>query len=152
MYYNLDIESQIVNIFEKFKLEDLKNSNNTNNLTDIRDGRLYKKILESNDGLAITNQEAFTFLLNTDGISSFQKSKLTIWPVFLVINELPLESRFLDVKIKLYFHVQKNLKLLGEYKIFIFYHKNRYFSKYQIVLILTTMRFEKFCIHNLRKF
>jgi hypothetical protein len=94
MYYNLDIESQIVNIFKKFKLEDLKNSNDTNNLTDIRDGRLYKKILESSDGLAITNQEAFTFLLNTDGISSFKKSKLTIWPVFLVINELPLESRF----------------------------------------------------------
>ena len=44
MYYNLDIESQIVNIFKKFKLEDLKNSNDTNNLTDIRDGRLYKKI------------------------------------------------------------------------------------------------------------
>ena len=35
------------------------------------------------------------FLLNTDGISSNKKPKLTIWPVFLVINELPLEIRFL---------------------------------------------------------
>ncbi len=76
MYYNLDIESQIFNVFKKSKLEDLKNSNDTNNLTDIRDGRLYKKNLESSDGLAITNQEAFTFLLNTDGISSFKNLNL----------------------------------------------------------------------------
>ena len=28
-------------------------------------------------------------MLNTDGASFCKKSKLTIWPVYLVINELP---------------------------------------------------------------
>ena len=42
----------------------------------------------------VKNQLAFSFLLNTDGISPMNKSKLTIWPVFLVINELPIESRY----------------------------------------------------------
>ena len=53
-----------------------------------------KKLLKSKHGNEFKNQLAFSFLLNTDGISSMKKSKLTIWPVFLVINELPIESRF----------------------------------------------------------
>lgn len=78
----------------KFTVEDLKHKNNTTALNDIRDGRLYKKLLDSVHGNDFRNQKAFSFLLNTDGISPMDRSKLTIWPVFLVINELPIESRF----------------------------------------------------------
>jgi hypothetical protein len=38
------------------------------------------------------NKEALTFLINTDGASICKSSKLTLWPVYLVINEL--DSRF----------------------------------------------------------
>lgn len=46
------------------------------------DGPLFKKIL------------AFSFSMNTDGASLSKSSKLSMWPVFLIINELPLHKRF----------------------------------------------------------
>ena len=94
MYYYLDVENQIQKIMNKVKLSDLDNKNLTDDLFDITDGSIYKKLLESEDGHLFANKKAFTFSLNTDGISPYKKSKLTIWPVFLVINELPLETRF----------------------------------------------------------
>jgi len=78
----------------KVKFSELSNTNLTNDLVDITDGSIYKKLLESEDSHLFENKKAFTFTLNTDGISPYKKSKLTIWPVFLVINELPLEKRF----------------------------------------------------------
>jgi len=33
-------------------------------------------------------------MINTDGISKSLNSDQTIWPFYLVINELPLEMRF----------------------------------------------------------
>ena len=97
MYYYLSIQDQLEHILKKFSLNDLKHKNDYNIvLKDIRDGKLYQKLLNMNnsDGNALRKQEAFTFSINTDGISPMNKSNLTIWPVFLVINELPLESRF----------------------------------------------------------
>ena len=94
MYYHLDIEKQIKIIFEKNKLIDFNNKNESNDLIDIRDGELYKKLLESEDGHLFKNNKAFSFLINTDGISFCTKSKLASWPVYLVINELPLEMRY----------------------------------------------------------
>jgi hypothetical protein len=41
----------------------------------------------------ITNQ-TFTFLTNVDGISLCDKSKQSLWPVILVIIELPKEIRY----------------------------------------------------------
>ena len=94
MYYYLDVENQIQKIMNKVKLSDLDNKNLTDDLFDITDGSIYKKLLESENGYLFASKKAFTFSLNTDGISPYKKSKLTIWPVFLVINELPLEVRF----------------------------------------------------------
>ena len=61
---------------------------------DLADGNYYQKLLKSDIGNDIINKKAFTFLLNTDGISLSKKSKSTIWPLILVINELPVEIRF----------------------------------------------------------
>ena len=89
MYYYLSIQDQLGHILKKFSIDDLKHKNDDNYvLKDIRDGRIYKKLLSSSDGNALRNQEAFTFSLNTDGISLANKSNLTIWSIFLVINEL----------------------------------------------------------------
>ena len=33
------------------------------------------------------------FLFNTDGVLAFKSSKVSIWLLFLVINELPYEKR-----------------------------------------------------------
>jgi len=94
MYYNLNIEHQVQTIMNKFKSTDLIHVNDSNDLKDIRDGILYKKILQLEDGHLFKQGRAFTFLINTDGISFCKKSKLAIWPVYIVINELPIHSRF----------------------------------------------------------
>ena len=94
MYYHLDIEQQVKTIMKKFKIADLIHDNESNDLIDFRDGKIYKSLLESEDGQAIKDGRAFTFLLNTDGISFCKKSKLAIWPVWLAITEFPLHNRF----------------------------------------------------------
>jgi hypothetical protein len=60
-------------------------------------------------------KEAFTFLMNTDGISLAEKSNLSIWPIFFAINELPVEERFwidniIIADTKFYYIVRLNIK------------------------------------------
>jgi hypothetical protein len=95
MFYELNIEEQVQNILNKFKYTDLsQRSDNPNIMFDFLDGQLYKDILASEDGPLFDNKEAFTFLINTDGISHYASSNLQIWPIYLAINELPLEKRY----------------------------------------------------------
>jgi hypothetical protein len=54
---------------------------------------IYRNLMKS-IGKQLEEKRAFTFTINTDGISKSDKSKCTIWPVFLTINELPLDQRF----------------------------------------------------------
>ncbi len=95
MYYQLNIEQQIKTIMKKVNVSIFQKKNLAENeLSDIRDGEIYKKLLDSEDGHLFKENKAFSFLINTDGISFCKKSKLAIWPVFLVINELPLDIRY----------------------------------------------------------
>jgi hypothetical protein len=96
MSYYLNINQQIQKIFSEIEINELKTltSSTANILTDITDGLLYKKILETGDGASFMKKGAFSFLLNTDGISICKKSKLTIWPWYLTCNELPISKRF----------------------------------------------------------
>ncbi len=55
---------------------------------DVYQGRVYK---EHTDFLS--NPLNISLLLNTDGVAIFQSSKVSIWPVWLVINELPIKMR-----------------------------------------------------------
>ena len=95
MYYHCDIEMQLKDIFKYVKIPKYKPRDNPLDLIDISDGRIYKNILQSEDGDFFKNNEAFSFLLNTDGISVCSKSKLTIWPFYLAVNEIPIAERFL---------------------------------------------------------
>ncbi|XP_062567995.1 uncharacterized protein LOC134230240 [Saccostrea cucullata] len=68
-------------------------------LKDICDGKLYKETF-TKDGY-FTNSTAehhgqlhISFQMNTDGVSLFRSSSFSIWPVYLVINELPPHLRF----------------------------------------------------------
>lgn len=60
------------------------------NIEDIYDGSVYKH-LESSGFLSSKNNISFTW--NTDGVPIFKSSKFSIWPFYLVINELPYELR-----------------------------------------------------------
>lgn len=60
-------------------------------ITDIYDGQAYKKFVNSlpyNDKKCYVN---VTF--NTDGAQAFKSSKKSLWPIYLMINEIPLDKR-----------------------------------------------------------
>ena len=124
MFYYLDIENQIKRVI---KNADLLNSplpvSNQDRIVDIYDGTKYKSILNSSIGNSILKKEAFTFLMNSDGISICEKSNLTIWPVFLVINEIEIQKRFcID-----------NIILAGKYLFFSLFLNKLYFFHFLFI-------------------
>ncbi len=66
----------------------------TDFIEDVHDGEIYRELYKSELGDLFEKNEAFTFTLNTDGISICDESNLTIWPIILVCNEIPKERRF----------------------------------------------------------
>ena len=63
---------------------------NINNLEDVYDGRIYRRLVK--DGI-LQSGNNFSFVFNTDGVPIFKSSKVSIWPIYLVINELPYKKR-----------------------------------------------------------
>jgi len=59
-------------------------SNDESVISDIKDGSYYKDFIRSTQ----FNENIYSFMINTDGISLCDKSNLSIWPVYLAINEL----------------------------------------------------------------
>lgn len=55
----------------------------------IYDGNMYKKLSEF-DG-PLSTQWNLSYTLNTDGCQAANSSKVTVWPIFATINELPPE-------------------------------------------------------------
>ena len=57
-------------------------------------GELYQK------HAAFVSQPAnVTLLLNTDGVAVFRSSNATLWPVWLIVNELPRRLRYGYIRI-----------------------------------------------------
>lgn len=56
---------------------------------DIYDGKCYRLFLESLEG----TEYYVTFTFNADGSPVFKSSKFSIWPVQIIINELPFSAR-----------------------------------------------------------
>ena len=62
-------------------------------LNDVYDGDIYSNFFEKeSEGIRLGSVMSYT--MNTDGISLCEKSKLTLTPVILSVNELPLAERF----------------------------------------------------------
>jgi hypothetical protein len=77
-----------------FSLKPSRFSKKETDIEDIFDGEIYKDVYKSDFGYLFEQNEAFTFSINTDGASICDLSNITLWPIFLVINEIPLEKRF----------------------------------------------------------
>ena len=58
---------------------------------DIYDGEIYRTHYQNDGFLSKPTNLSFTF--NTDGAAVFKSSKVSVWPLFLVINELPYKLR-----------------------------------------------------------
>jgi len=67
-----------------------RKKNEPSNIEDIYDGKLYKGLV--NEGI-LSSRDNISFLFNTDGVPVFKSSNVSVWPLFLVISELPHEKR-----------------------------------------------------------
>lgn len=69
-----------------------RKESNTGHISDVYDGALYKQ--HFSDGGFLTERNNISLLGNTDGVSIFKSSAFSVWPVYVVINELPPNLRF----------------------------------------------------------
>ena len=60
-------------------------------ITDIIDGKYYTRLCEP--GQFLNNQCNISVIFNTDGAPLYSSSSVSLWPVFLAINELPSPDR-----------------------------------------------------------
>lgn len=75
------------NLYYRFN----RTKKHSDNIEDIYDGELYKSYLSGNGFLK--NPNNISFMWYTDGVPLFKSSKISIWPMFLSINELPYTER-----------------------------------------------------------
>ena len=59
------------------------------NYEDIYDGTVYKSC-----NIFLNNPSNISLMWNVDGVSLFNSSKFNIWPLYLIINELPYKERY----------------------------------------------------------
>lgn len=67
---------------------------NTDTISDMNDGSLYKELLKDQNFLGGQNNSNLTVTFNTDGINLYRSSKIELWPIFLAVNELSPNLRF----------------------------------------------------------
>ncbi|XP_026465369.1 uncharacterized protein LOC113368277 [Ctenocephalides felis] len=75
------------------KLQDCHNkriNNNPDCISDVYDGVLYRKYVQKG---FLCNPDNISFTWYTDGIPVFKSSKISAWPIYLTLNELPIKER-----------------------------------------------------------
>ena len=82
---------EFCDMVRKHRFEHFEN-NKEDKLSDIYDGLLYKRLFQ-NDGI-LSSPNNLSFSHNTDGAPLFKLSNISIiWPVYMLINELPITQR-----------------------------------------------------------
>ena len=62
------------------------------NIEDVYDGSLYQS--KSGPGGFHSEPYNISVKLNTDGVAIFRSSQFGVWPLFLLVNELPPSLRY----------------------------------------------------------
>lgn len=90
-FFNFDLSSQIAKILCSSPDLHLVNQakDQQTELCDIIDGEYYQRLF-----LAEQGNKFITLTMNVDGVSPNRGSTLSIWPLFLVINEIEKAKRF----------------------------------------------------------
>lgn len=87
-FHSFSIIEQIQYILLNNKNLDLCYINKKNTMSDVIDGDFFHSVRAHNLG------EMLTLTLNADGVQPNKGSPTTIWPILLVINEIPPDKRF----------------------------------------------------------
>nr|XP_037269998.1 uncharacterized protein LOC119161561 isoform X2 [Rhipicephalus microplus]XP_037285845.1 uncharacterized protein LOC119178705 isoform X2 [Rhipicephalus microplus] len=89
-FVTLDVESQLQRLLKDCALLDLtKPLHHDGSLGDLCDGEMYHKFAASTQQCG----PRITFTLNADGTPLFKSSGTSIWPIQLIVNEIPAEQR-----------------------------------------------------------
>ena len=103
-----DLVEQIARLFQKkqfckevrtHRFKHYRKKKNPTDISDVYDGQNYKRIFD--EGF-LAEENNISFCMNTDGVPVFISSKIQMWPVYLMINELPLAQRKLKENVVLY--------------------------------------------------
>lgn len=98
-FIEINVESRLKDMFQRQEFCELiqqrfkRSKRKENNIEDIYDGSIYRSMSSDNGPLSGSYPYNLSFTLNTDGIPVFKSSKLSIWPMYLMINELPFKQR-----------------------------------------------------------
>lgn len=91
-FLTLNIKSQLKELLENpilqphLKYRSNRQKKHNDNIEDIFDGDLYKRLSQPNNILFDDNN--FSYIFNTDGFQASDLSFVSVWPVFLKIYEL----------------------------------------------------------------
>ncbi|XP_063971106.1 uncharacterized protein LOC129260048 [Lytechinus pictus] len=97
-FVTANLSSQIKQLFERKDISphlfyrDRRTKQTEGNIEDIFDGTMYKKMME--EGEPLSNRNNFSYTFNSDGLPAFKSSKYSIWPIYIMVNELPPKLRF----------------------------------------------------------
>ena len=78
-------------MIEKLKHRLFREKLGADAIEDVYDGKLYKEFVGHGGFLSDPNN--ISFLGNTDGVALIRSTSCGVWPVYLVINELPPGER-----------------------------------------------------------
>ena len=96
-FLTLNIKHQLKQLFEDplvqpyIQYKKFRTKDDTNNIEDIYDGKIYRNL--SSSGNILADDRNFSYILNTDGCQAADSSTTTVWPVYMKIVELPPEIR-----------------------------------------------------------
>ncbi|XP_057321193.1 uncharacterized protein LOC130664985 isoform X1 [Microplitis mediator] len=94
-FLTFDVSQQLKKILENPEVQEVllerfqgvQQNLYNNDIRNMSDGQIYKKLSTINHPLA--DKYNFTYTFNTDGCQPSKSSKLSIWPIYVKINELP---------------------------------------------------------------
>lgn len=98
-FLEVPVETQIKNLFKRdtFVHNLSKRFNRIkkceDNIEDIYDSEVYRCLVVNDGPLSQKYPYNISFTLNTDGVPVFKSSKMSIWPLYMMINELPFKIR-----------------------------------------------------------
>ena len=87
---------------EKLKYRTNRSKKHDGNIEDILDGKLYHQHFDGDGFFHKTSAQHrrkefhISFQLNTDGVAMFKSTKTSLWPVYMVINEMHPKLRWVN--------------------------------------------------------
>lgn len=92
------------------------------------DGAVYQR--KFGRGRFLSEPYNLSLKLNTDGVAIFQSSQFGVWPLFLLVNELPPSLRYVNKSKCLYDDETIILHQTGEKEHVLVHHKGIYIQPF----------------------